>query len=283
MGCDVIRSMTPSGGRGHRGTSARFPGQDGRTCEHVMAPPSWLPRRRHTGSTPQTVERTKQVLDDWAEGAVDWRTWNDAAGRYGVFASFVGAAPESIALGPATASLVGVLAAGLPPGAEVLTPSGEFTSLLFRSSCSRLAASPFAKCRWRRSQTRSVHGPRPWRGAQCSRRMAGSPTTARSSRRRPRWARSRSSTPRKRPAGCMFRTTASTPRCAPRTSGCAAHAGPPSWSRVVACGGGVPSPRGELVRRRADALRVLRDATAAGGRREAVRHVAGVVLVDETR
>ena len=80
----------------------------------------------------QTVELSKQVLDDWAEGAVDWRTWNDAADQArGVFASFVGATPEPIAVGPATANLVGLLAAGLPPGAEVLTPSGEFTSLLF--------------------------------------------------------------------------------------------------------------------------------------------------------
>ena len=80
----------------------------------------------------QTVELSKQVLDDWAEGAVDWRTWNDAADQArGVFASFVGATPESIAVGPATANLVGLLAAGLPPGAEVLTPGGEFTSLLF--------------------------------------------------------------------------------------------------------------------------------------------------------
>ena len=108
----------------------------------------------------QTVELSKQVLDDWAEGAVDWRTWNDAADQArGVFASFVGATPESIAVGPATANLVGLLAAGLPPGAEVLTPGGEFTSLLFPFLVQRNAESPFAKCRWRRSRTRSVHRP----------------------------------------------------------------------------------------------------------------------------
>ena len=80
----------------------------------------------------QTVELSQRVLDDWAEGSADWRTWNDAADEARrLFAGFVGAAADSVAVGPATANLVGLIAAGLPPDAEVVTPGGEFTSLLF--------------------------------------------------------------------------------------------------------------------------------------------------------
>ena len=80
----------------------------------------------------QTVELSHRVLEDWAEGTVDWRTWNDAADEArGLFAGFVGVPADSVAVGPATANLVGLIAAGLPPDAEVVTPGGEFTSLLF--------------------------------------------------------------------------------------------------------------------------------------------------------
>ena len=79
----------------------------------------------------QTVELSKRVLDDWDEGT-DWHTWNDAADEArGVFARFIGAPADSVAVGSATANLVGLIAAGLPPDAEVVTPGGEFTSLLF--------------------------------------------------------------------------------------------------------------------------------------------------------
>jgi selenocysteine lyase/cysteine desulfurase len=45
------------------------------------------------------------------------------------FARLVGSVPERVAIGAQTSSLVGLVAASLPPGAEVLLAEGEFTSL----------------------------------------------------------------------------------------------------------------------------------------------------------
>jgi selenocysteine lyase/cysteine desulfurase len=80
----------------------------------------------------QTVESQHRVIDEWDEGTVMWTAWNDAADEArGLFASFVGVAAASVAVGPSTSSLVGLLAAGLPDAAEVLIAAGDFTSLLF--------------------------------------------------------------------------------------------------------------------------------------------------------
>ena len=79
-----------------------------------------------------TVELSRRVIDDWADGSVAWTTWNDAADEARrLFASFVGAAPESVAVGPSASSFVGLVAANLPRPTEVVIPDGEFTSLLF--------------------------------------------------------------------------------------------------------------------------------------------------------
>ena len=79
-----------------------------------------------------TVEVSHRVIDEWAEGAVVWTSWNDAAdeARH-LFASLVGVPAGSVAVGPSTSGFVGLVAAGLPDDAEVVIPAGEFTSLLF--------------------------------------------------------------------------------------------------------------------------------------------------------
>jgi selenocysteine lyase/cysteine desulfurase len=67
-----------------------------------------------------------------AIGAAPWRTWNDAADEARrLFARLVAVDPASVAIGSATATFVGLIAASLPDDAEVLLPAGEFTSLTF--------------------------------------------------------------------------------------------------------------------------------------------------------
>jgi selenocysteine lyase/cysteine desulfurase len=79
-----------------------------------------------------TVERSHRVIEEWADGDVVWRTWNDAADEARrLFASLVGVAAGSVAVGTSTSGFVGVVAAGVTDGTEVVVPEGEFTSLLF--------------------------------------------------------------------------------------------------------------------------------------------------------
>ena len=80
----------------------------------------------------QTVERAHRVIDEWEAGTADWRSWNDAAGEARrAFAALTGVRAETVAVGPATSALVGLVAASLPDSAEVVVPAGEFTALLF--------------------------------------------------------------------------------------------------------------------------------------------------------
>jgi selenocysteine lyase/cysteine desulfurase len=79
-----------------------------------------------------TVELSRRVIEDWADGSVVWTTWNDAADEARrLFASLAGVAPVSVAVGPSTSTFVGLIAASLPAATEVVIPDCEFTSLLF--------------------------------------------------------------------------------------------------------------------------------------------------------
>jgi len=80
----------------------------------------------------EAVERSRLALEEWADGSGVWRRWNDAADEARrSFAAFTGTAAEAVAVGPATSTFVGLVAASLPAGSEVVVPEGDFTSLLF--------------------------------------------------------------------------------------------------------------------------------------------------------
>lgn len=79
-----------------------------------------------------TVTALRSAVDDWAAGrgrpvAFD----EDVAASRASFAALVGVAPATVAVGANVSSFVGLVAASLPDGAEVVAPEGDFASLLF--------------------------------------------------------------------------------------------------------------------------------------------------------
>jgi selenocysteine lyase/cysteine desulfurase len=74
----------------------------------------------------------QQALDDWRGGRTSWEPWTEAVNRARAsFARLVGVRPEDVAAGATVSEFVGLVAASLPGGAEVLVPEVEFTSNLF--------------------------------------------------------------------------------------------------------------------------------------------------------
>jgi selenocysteine lyase/cysteine desulfurase len=73
----------------------------------------------------------QEALDEWREGT-SWEGWTESVGRAREsFARLLGIRPEDVAAGATVSELVGLVAASLPEGAEVLVPEVEFTSNLF--------------------------------------------------------------------------------------------------------------------------------------------------------
>ncbi len=79
-----------------------------------------------------TVAALRAGVDDWAAGRGRPRDFDEAvAASRSSFAALVGASPADVAIGANVSSFVGLVAAALPEGAEVVAVEGDFTSLLF--------------------------------------------------------------------------------------------------------------------------------------------------------
>ena len=84
-----------------------------------------LPPRR-------AVEAGIAALRAWQTGTSIATAFDVAVERSrSAFAQLVGVQPDEVAIGPQVSVFTGLVAAALPPGAEVLVPTGEFTSLTF--------------------------------------------------------------------------------------------------------------------------------------------------------
>ncbi len=85
------------------------------------------------GLPPQVAwEALQAALADWRGGRTSWEGWGESAERARrAFARLHGVPHTSVAIGSTVSELVGVLAASVPDGAEVMTAEGDFTSLLF--------------------------------------------------------------------------------------------------------------------------------------------------------
>lgn len=80
-----------------------------------------------------TIEALETALRDWQSGTAEWQEDWDHVGEEcrALFATLIGATPDSIALIPTVSAGVGLVAASVEPGSEILVPEEEFTSVLF--------------------------------------------------------------------------------------------------------------------------------------------------------
>ncbi|HEV2108928.1 MAG TPA: aminotransferase class V-fold PLP-dependent enzyme [Thermomicrobiales bacterium] len=80
-----------------------------------------------------TVEALELALRDWQTGRAEWMADWDRVGEdcRALFATLIGAEAATIALIPTVSVGVGLIAASLEPGDEILVPAEEFTSVLF--------------------------------------------------------------------------------------------------------------------------------------------------------
>jgi selenocysteine lyase/cysteine desulfurase len=98
-----------------------------------------------------TIAALGQALELWSDGGADWvDDWDSAGDRCrSLFATLLHADDDEIALMPAASVGVGLVAAALRPGGEVLIPEDEFRSVLFpmlaaaRASGVRVRRVPF--------------------------------------------------------------------------------------------------------------------------------------------
>ncbi len=99
-----------------------------------------------------TVETLARALKRWEAGTADWVTeWDlEAEACRELFAQLIGASKRAIALVPTVSVGVGMVAASLEPGTEVLMPEEEFTSVVYpmlvaeRARGVRVREAPFA-------------------------------------------------------------------------------------------------------------------------------------------
>lgn len=79
-----------------------------------------------------TVDAVRAALDDWQAGSADAVAFDaHVAESRRLYAELVGVAASQVSIGSQASALVGLIAASVPDGAEILTATGEFTSLLF--------------------------------------------------------------------------------------------------------------------------------------------------------
>jgi selenocysteine lyase/cysteine desulfurase len=106
------------------------------TLEHLRAQFSPAPGYLNaaTNGLPMrgTVDAMAAAIADWQAGAADLAAYDEAvAAARSAFARIVGAPVTDVAIGAHTATSVGLVAASLPAGAEVLTVDGDFTSVTY--------------------------------------------------------------------------------------------------------------------------------------------------------
>jgi selenocysteine lyase/cysteine desulfurase len=85
------------------------------------------------GLPPRSVSQALHaIIDRWSTGDIGAQEFDaSVAAARASFARLVGVSPDCVATDAAASSLVGLVAASLPRGSEVLCADGDFTSLLF--------------------------------------------------------------------------------------------------------------------------------------------------------
>ena len=96
------------------------------------AEPGWLNTATY-GLPPRPAwDAVQSVLAEWRSGQTSWEGWGESTERSREsFARLVGVRTDQVAVGATVSELIGLVAAGVPDGARVVTAEGDFTSLLF--------------------------------------------------------------------------------------------------------------------------------------------------------
>jgi selenocysteine lyase/cysteine desulfurase len=92
---------------------------------HLNTASLGLPPRR-------TLAALQRAMEVWRRGTADAASYDAAVeDSRRAYARMVAVAPSWVATGSQVSAFVGLVAASLPPGSEVLTAEGDFTSVLF--------------------------------------------------------------------------------------------------------------------------------------------------------
>lgn len=85
------------------------------------------------GVPPRPVlDAVRAGVEAWQRSRASLADYDEAVDRSrAAFGRLMDVEPERIAIGATVSSLVGLIAASLPPGAEVLVPEGEFASVIY--------------------------------------------------------------------------------------------------------------------------------------------------------
>ncbi len=94
--------------------------------------PGWLNTATYGLPPTPAWDALQSVLADWRSGQNSWEKWGEATDHSREsFARLVGARTDQVAVGATVSELIGLVAAGAPDRARVVTAEGDFTSLLF--------------------------------------------------------------------------------------------------------------------------------------------------------
>ncbi|MGW5667730.1 aminotransferase class V-fold PLP-dependent enzyme [Micromonospora sp. NPDC003776] len=94
--------------------------------------PGWLNTATYGLPPDPTWTAVQEVLADWRVGRVSFEVWDASVARArAAFAGLIGVSAADVTVGSTASQLIAPVAAALPPGATVLVPETEFTSILF--------------------------------------------------------------------------------------------------------------------------------------------------------
>ena len=233
-----------------------------------------LPPRR-------TIAALESTLADWRSGRSDAVGFDDAVERArAAFAGLVGVDALSVAIGSVVSPFVGLVAAALPPGSEVLVAEGEFTSVSFPFLAQAGVASGCVRRPWDRLADAVGAGTTlvAVSAVQSSDGTLADLSAIRGRDHRSRRPDARGRSPRP-PAGCPWMPGGFDITVCGGYKWLLAPRGTAFMVVDAGGGGAAGSARRRLVRRCRPLGQHLRNPAAAGRRRPPLRHLAGVALV----
>ncbi|MDH4063193.1 MAG: aminotransferase class V-fold PLP-dependent enzyme [Acidobacteriota bacterium] len=99
---------------------------------HFQVEPGYLDTASVGAPPDETWHAVQAALADWRRGRPRSREYQAIVNQTrAAFARLVGVSADEVCVGSQTSALVGVVAASLPAGAQVLAALGDFTSILF--------------------------------------------------------------------------------------------------------------------------------------------------------